>query len=60
MIVEKLLLVILLLSVLASAGDDQLLRMGEKHSCIKQVINVFVANKNCNTLDDAAKFNVLI
>jgi hypothetical protein len=58
MIVEKTILVFVALVALARAGDDQLLRMGERHSCIKQVITVFVANKNCNTLDDAAKSHV--
>jgi len=60
MIVVKFLIVFLSFAVVANAGDDQLLKMGEKHSCIKQVISLFVANKDCNTLDDTAKFNVLL
>jgi hypothetical protein len=43
------------LLTLLQAGNDQLLNIGDKHSCIKQVITVFVNNKNCNSLDDTAK-----
>ena len=60
MIVVKSLIIMLTLLPLATSGDDQLLKMSEKHSCIKQVITVFVANKNCDMLDDAAKSNVKI
>jgi hypothetical protein len=56
--VEKTLLLLLALLVLLRAADDQLIKIGEKNTCIKQVITVFVANKNCNMLDDTAKSNV--
>jgi hypothetical protein len=55
MIVEKITLLLPFILVLVIAGDDQLLRIGDKHSCIKQVITIFVSNKNCNGLDDSAK-----
>lgn len=55
MIVEKTLILLLLLVAAVHAGDDQLLKIGEKHTCIKQVVTVFVSNKNCNALDDASK-----
>lgn len=55
MIVEKVVMLILLLVAGVHAGDDQLLKIGEKHTCIKQVVTVFVSNKNCNALDDASK-----
>lgn len=58
MIVEKIILLLLASLPLLIAGHDQLLKIGEKHSCIKQVIAVFVANRNCNMLDDTAKSNV--
>jgi hypothetical protein len=55
MIVEKTVLLLSLLIVASVAGDDQLLKIGEKQTCIKQVITVFVSNRNCNALDDMAK-----
>lgn len=55
MIVEKVVFILLLLVSTIHAGDDQLLKIGEKHTCIKQVVTVFVSNKNCNALDDASK-----
>ena len=58
--VGNLIIIFLTLLTLLTAGDDQLLKISEKHSCIKQVITVFVANKNCNSLDDLAKSIVLI
>jgi len=60
MIVVKPLMILFTFLVLVTSGDDQLLKMSEKHSCIKQVITIFVANKNCDMLDDAAKSNVKI
>lgn len=53
--VEKVVMLLLLLVTIVHAGDDQLLKIGEKHTCIKQVVTVFVSNKNCNALDDASK-----
>lgn len=58
MIVEKTIFILLLLMAVVHAGDDQLLKIGEKHTCIKQVVTVFVSNKNCNALDDASKSTV--
>lgn len=55
MIVEKTIFILLLLVTAVHAGDDQLLKIGEKHTCIKQVVTIFVSNKNCNALDDASK-----
>ena len=55
MIVEKALFLLLFIMATVHAGDDQLLKIGEKHTCIKQVVTVFVSNKNCNVLDDASK-----
>ena len=58
MIVEPRFLLICLFIIIALQSDDSLLKMGQKQTCIKQVIAVFAEERNCASLDDGIKTHV--
>jgi hypothetical protein len=56
----KILTCLLLLACLGLAADDSLLKMSEKSTCIRDVVSIFVGNRNCSMLDDGSKSKVIM
>jgi hypothetical protein len=49
-----------LLACLGLGADDSLLKMSEKSTCIRDVVTIFVGNRNCSILDDGSKSKVIL
>ena len=56
----NILMCLFLLACLGLGADDSLLKMSEKSTCIRDVVTIFVGNRNCSILDDGSKSKVIL